>query len=74
VLSDSRSAYVLLVGAQNRIERRDVQIGGTIAAGVIITKGLTGDEKVVTTAAGFLREGEKVNVAPPTAAAAAAAA
>ena len=26
--------------------------------------GLTGEERIVTTAAGFLREGEKVNIAP----------
>jgi hypothetical protein len=44
-------------------------VGGTISAGIIITKGLTGVERIVTTAAGFLREGEKVNVAPPTVAA-----
>jgi RND family efflux transporter MFP subunit len=70
VLSDSKGAYVFLVGADNRVERRDVQVGGTISAGIIITKGLRGDERVVTTAAGFLREGEKVNTAPPVVAAA----
>jgi hypothetical protein len=55
------------VGADNRVERRDVQVGGTLSAGIIITKGLNGDERIVTTAAGFLRPGEKVNVAPPPA-------
>jgi hypothetical protein len=47
-------------------------VGGTISAGVIITNGLTGEERIVTTAAGFLRAGEKVAVAPPTVAAASA--
>jgi len=37
-----------------------------MSAGIIITKGLNGDERIVTTAAGFLRQGEKVNVAPPS--------
>ena len=71
VLSDAKGAYVFLVGADDRIVRRDVQIGGTVSAGIIISKGLIGDERIVTTAAGFLREGEKVEVAPRVVAAAA---
>jgi len=70
VLSDLKGTYVYVIGAENRVERRDVQIGGTMSAGIIINKGLTGTERVVTTAAGFLREGEKVNIAPPATAAA----
>ena len=70
VLSDVKGPYVLVVGADNRVERRDVQVGGTISAGVIVAKGLNGDERIVTTAAGFLREGEKVNIAQPAVAAA----
>ena len=34
-------------------------------AGVIIARASTGNERVVATAAGFLREGEQVKVAPP---------
>jgi HlyD family secretion protein len=64
VLSDIKGPYVYVVGADNRVERRDVQVGGTISAGIIITKGLSGSERIVTTAAGFLRQGEKVDVAP----------
>src|SRR5262249_53592016 len=66
VLSDTKGTYVLIVTRDNTVERRDVQVGGTIPAGIIITKGLTGEERIVTTAAGFLREGEKVNIAPNT--------
>jgi RND family efflux transporter MFP subunit len=66
VLSDIKGTYVYVIGAENRVERRDVQVGDTISTGIIITKGLTGTEKIVTTAAGFLRTGEKVNIAPPT--------
>jgi HlyD family secretion protein len=69
VLSDTKGPYVFVVGEDGRIERRDVQVGGTISAGIIVTNGLTGDERIVTTAAGFLREGEKVNIAPPAVAA-----
>jgi HlyD family secretion protein len=70
VLSDSKGAYVFVIGTGNRVERRNVQVGGTISAGIIITSGLTGAEQIITTAAGFLREGEKVNIAAPAAAAA----
>jgi RND family efflux transporter MFP subunit len=66
VMSDSKGPYVFVIGAGDRVERRDVQVGGTISAGIIITNGLTGEERIVTTAAGFLRAGEKVAIAPPT--------
>jgi RND family efflux transporter MFP subunit len=66
VLSDNKGAYVFVVGNDNRVERHNVQVGGTISAGIIISGGLTGTERIVTTAAGFLREGEKVNIAPAT--------
>jgi HlyD family secretion protein len=64
VLSDLKGTFVYVIDGENRVERRDVQVGGTNSAGIVITKGLTGTEKIVTTAAGFLREGEKVNIAP----------
>jgi HlyD family secretion protein len=70
VMSDTKGPYVFLIGEGNRVERRDVQVGGTISAGIIITSGLTGHERIVATAAGFLREGEKVAIAAPAAAAA----
>jgi HlyD family secretion protein len=65
VMSDSKGAYVYIVNAQNHVERRAVSVAGTIDAGIIIATGLTGTERVVTTAAGFLREGEPVTIAPP---------
>jgi HlyD family secretion protein len=67
VMSDSKGSYVFIINAQNQVERHSVQVGGTIEAGVIITDGLKGTERVVITAGGFLREGEKVQVAPVTA-------
>ncbi len=73
VLSDSNGAYVYLINGENRVERRNVKVSGTIPAGMIIASGLSGSEHVVTTAAGFLREGETVKVAQPVAAPAAGA-
>jgi RND family efflux transporter MFP subunit len=67
VLSDAKGSYVFIVNAKNEVERRDVQISDTTAAGVVIGAGLTGAERIVTTAAGFLREGEPVSaVSVPT--------
>jgi HlyD family secretion protein len=72
VLSDSKGPYVYVIREDSRVERRDVQVGGTVDSGLIISQGLRGDERIVTTAAGFLREGEKVNVNVATPAVAAA--
>ena len=44
-------------------ERRAVRVADTIAAGIVIGEGLQGDERVISTAGGFLRAGEKVAVA-----------
>ena len=62
VLSAGTSTYVLVVGEGEKIERRDVQLGGTNAGGIVVESGLKGTERIVGTAAGFLREGEKVSV------------
>jgi len=64
VLSDEQGAFVYIVDANHEIERRAVQVTDTIAAGVVIGSGLTGREQVVTTAAAFLRPGERVTIAP----------
>jgi len=40
-----------------------VRVSGTTETGVIIADGLTGNERVVATAGGFLRDGEAVQVA-----------
>ena len=64
VQSDEKGAYVLIVNASNHLERRDVKAAETTEQGIVIASGLTGQEKVVMTAGGFLRVGEQVAVAP----------
>ncbi len=64
VLSDSQGPYVFVINQNNRVERHPVSVGGTIDAGIIIASGLTENERVVTTAGGFLRDGEQVTIAP----------
>ena len=66
VLTDTGGSYVYLVNAQSHAERRAVRVVDTSDQGVVISSGLTGSERVVTTAAGFLRDGEEVKaVAAP---------
>jgi len=64
VMADSAGSYVLVVDAAEKVVRRPVKVSGTTEAGVIIAQGLTGKERVVATAGGFLRDGETVKVAP----------
>ena len=64
VMSDSNGAYVYVVNDQNQVVRRDVHVSGTIDSGVIVDDGLTGHERIVKTAGGFLRDGEAVTIAP----------
>jgi HlyD family secretion protein len=63
LLSDARGSYVLVVGPDNHVTRRDVRVGGAQPSGIVIADGLDGSERVVTTAAAFLHDGELVRVA-----------
>jgi HlyD family secretion protein len=62
VLSDGTQNYVLIAGDGDKVARRNVRIAGTGPQGVVIAEGLTGTERVITTAGPFLREGEVVRV------------
>ncbi len=66
VLSDDKGTYVLLVDGGNRVQRRGVHVSDTNARGLVISSGLAGTERVIMTAAGFLRIGELVNPTTPT--------
>lgn len=65
VLADERGSYVFVVGAGERVERRDVRVAGTRNEGIVIAEGIDGSERIVTTAAAFLREGETVRTVSP---------
>jgi RND family efflux transporter MFP subunit len=65
VMADSNGSYVLLITPDNKVQRHPVRVSGITDAGAIISDGLTGNERVVATAGGFLRDGETVRVAPP---------
>jgi RND family efflux transporter MFP subunit len=63
VLADAQGNYVLIVNDKDETERRAVHVADTTAEGFVIDSGLKGDERVIGTAGGFLRAGEKVRVA-----------
>lgn len=60
VLSGPEGNYVLIVGKDDKIERKPVKVGAVSDAGVSIASGLAGNERVVTLAGAFLNVGDKV--------------
>jgi RND family efflux transporter MFP subunit len=64
VLADANGSFVYVVGADKKTERRAVKTGAVTPNGLAITEGLTGTEKVVLRAGGFLNAGETVNPQP----------
>jgi HlyD family secretion protein len=63
VLSDEQGNYVLIVGAENKLERRAVTVAGARSEGLLVSDGLAGTERVVAVAGAFLRTGEVVSIA-----------
>ena len=61
VLSDAEGSYVYIVDKDNKAQRRSVQTGAITPVGITISGGLSGNEKVVLRAGGFLTPGETVN-------------
>lgn len=60
VLSDDRGSYVYIIDDDNRVVRRAIEQGAIRDDGIVIASGLTGNERVVMRAGGFLSEGEEV--------------
>jgi HlyD family secretion protein len=63
VLSDENGTYVLIVGSDNKLERRAVTVGGARSEGLLVSQGLSGTERVIAIAGAFLRTGETVAIA-----------
>ncbi len=61
ILSDNAGSYVYVIGADNKIVRRPVKTGTVTADGIAVVEGLSGSERVVLRAGGFLQPGETVN-------------
>lgn len=60
IQNDARGSFVYVVDAKGIAHRRSVTTGLVTARGIIVTSGLSGNEKVVLRAGGFLSDGDKV--------------
>ncbi len=60
VQSDEKGNYVYIVGAGNKVAQRRVTVGQVSSAGVAVTGGINGGEKIVASAGAFLTPGQKV--------------
>ncbi|MXO70584.1 efflux RND transporter periplasmic adaptor subunit [Alteraurantiacibacter buctensis] len=60
VMNDDQGSYVYVVGEGNKVERRAVELGMISDEGIVISSGLSGNERVVARAGGFLTVGEEV--------------
>ena len=61
VLADDEGSFVYIVDKDNKAVRRAVTTGAVTKDGIAITGGLSGTERVVLRAGGFLNPGETVN-------------
>lgn len=64
VLADEEGSFVYIIGDDKKAVRRAVKTGAVTADGIAITGGLSGSERVVLRAGGFLNPGETVNPQP----------
>jgi RND family efflux transporter MFP subunit len=64
VLADDEGSFVYIVDKDNKAVRRAVTTGAVTENGIAITAGLSGSERVVLRAGGFLNPGETVNPQP----------
>lgn len=60
VLSDEKGNFVYVVGADNKVVRRDVKVGMVSNRGLPILSGLNGNERIVLSAGAFLTPGEVI--------------
>lgn len=60
IQNDDKGSFVYIVNAKNLVEARRIKVGQVSSAGVMVAEGLTGQEKVVVLAGGFLNPGQKV--------------
>lgn len=62
VVYSENAPGVFVVGADGKAHRRKVSLGGQAGKNVIVREGLQPGDRVVTTGAGFLNDGDKVKL------------
>jgi len=60
ILSDEKGTFVYVVGPDNKVQRRPVKTGSVTTQGIAVVEGLSGQERVVLRAGGFLNPGQTV--------------
>ena len=60
ILSDQNGPFVYVVAGNNKVERRTVKTGDVTAQGIVVIEGLSGSERVVMRAGGFLNPGDTI--------------
>jgi RND family efflux transporter MFP subunit len=60
IMSDEKGSYVFVVGQDDKVARSDVKTGTDTDEGTAVVSGLSGSERVVLRAGGFLNPGDKV--------------
>ncbi len=60
IQNDAKGTFVYVVDKDNKVRRRAIRTGLVTDTGITVVEGLTGDERVVLRAGGFLFEGDEV--------------
>lgn len=60
IQNDEQGAFVFVVGPDDKVQRRAVKTGLVTEQGIVIAQGLSGNERVVERAGGFLSPGDKI--------------
>lgn len=60
ILSDDKGSYVFVLDKDDKAVRRAVKTGQVSAKGIAVVEGLSGSERIVLRAGGFLNPGDKV--------------
>ena len=60
ILSDNKGSYVYVLSQDNKVQRRDIKLGLVTDKGIAVVAGLSGSERVVLRAGGFLSQGETI--------------
>ena len=60
IQNDEKGPFVYIAGRDNKVVRRDVKTGIVTANGIAVVVGLSGNEKVIQRAGGFVSPGEVV--------------
>tara|TARA_B110001454_G_scaffold173272_1_gene164482 strand:- start:1178 stop:2368 length:1191 start_codon:yes stop_codon:yes gene_type:complete len=60
IQNDGQGSFVYIANAKNIVERRNVKVGQVAANGVSVIDGLTGSERIISLAGGFVTPGQKI--------------